>query len=130
MESTIIIEDLFDQLRLAGMAQHWQGMLQTRSLHQISVPEALQVLLESELLHRQQRKVVRLNKAAQFRYAATMAEITYLQHRGLDKNTLSVLAGGAYINDGNAVLITGPTGSGKSYVASALGNHACTQGTK
>ena len=130
MESTIIIEDLFDQLRLAGMAQHWQGMLQTRSLHQISVPEALQVLLESELLHRQQRKVVRLNKAAQFRYAATMAEITYLQHRGLDKNTLSVLAGGAYINDGNAVLITGPTGSGKSYVASALGNHACTQGHK
>jgi DNA replication protein DnaC len=130
MESTIIIEDLLHQLRLSGMAQHWQGMLQTRSFQQLSVPEALQTLLESEALHRQQRKVVRLNKAAQFRYTASMAEITYLQHRGLDKNTLSVLAGGAYITDGNAVLITGPTGSGKSYVASALGNHACSQGRK
>jgi len=59
-----------------------------------------------------------------------MAEITYLQHRGLDKNTLSILATGTYIREGNAVLITGPTGSGKSYVASALGNHACTQDSK
>jgi DNA replication protein DnaC len=130
MESTVIIEDLMHQLRLSGMSQHWQSMLQTRSFQQLSVPEALQTLLESESLYRQQRKVVRLNKAAQFRYTASMAEITYLQHRGLDKNTLSILATGAYISEGNAVLVTGPTGSGKSFVASALGNHACTQGRK
>jgi hypothetical protein len=76
MESTVIIEELMHQLRLSGMSQHWQSMLQTRSFQQLSVPEALQTLLESESLHRQQRKVVRLHKAAQFRYTASMAEIT------------------------------------------------------
>jgi len=130
MEPTVKIEELMHQLRLPGMFTHWQAMLQTRSYQHIGVPEALQTLLESESLHRQQRKVVRLNKAAHFRYSASMSEITYLQHRGLDRNTLGVLAAGTYISDGCAVLITGPTGCGKSFVASALGNHACAQGRK
>jgi len=130
METTAKIEELMHQLHLNGMHGHWQGMLQTRSYQHVSIPEALQALLESEALHRRQRKVVRLNKAAHFRYAASMADITYLEHRGLDRNTLGLLAAGTYIADGCAVLITGPTGCGKSFVASALGNQACSQGRK
>lgn len=64
-------------------------------------------------------------KAAGFRYLASLEELTYLPLRGLDKNTLALLADGQYITRGHAVLITGPTGSGKSFLASALGHQAC-----
>lgn len=67
----------------------------------------------------------RLRKAAGFRYQASLEEITYSPSRGLDKNTVALLADGQYITRGHAVLITGPTGSGKSFLASAHGHQAC-----
>ncbi|MFU8859680.1 MAG: IS21-like element helper ATPase IstB, partial [Cyclonatronaceae bacterium] len=71
------------------------------------------------------RRLSRLRKAAGFRYQASLAELSYTPSRGLDKNTIAVLADGRYIDQGQAILITGPTGSGKSFLASALGHQAC-----
>ena len=107
-------------------------MLQTRSLHQISVPEALQVLLESELLHRQQRKVVRLNKAAQFRYAAKQwPRLPIYSIVVWTKNTTRVYLLGRIHQRRKCCAHYRTHGSGKSYVASALGNHGvATQGHK
>ena len=62
---------------------------------------------------------------AGFRYQTSLKELTYSPSRGLNKNTVALLADGQYINKGQAILITGPTGNGKSFLASALGHQAC-----
>lgn len=118
-------EQLMQQLRLHGMLDSWQSLLETRTHQNLSLVEGLQHLLEAEWLDRGHRRVQRLRKAAGFRYQASLEELTYSPSRGLDKNTVALLADGQYITRGHAVLITGPTGSGKSFLASALGHQAC-----
>ena len=71
-----------------------------------------------------------LTKNARFRYQASLEEIHANSSRGLEKALITQLATGEYINQGQAVLITGATGCGKSFLASALGHHACVQGYK
>ena len=121
-------EELMHQLRLHGMLASWQALLETRSHTDLSLPEGLQHLLQAEWLERGRRRVTRLRKAAGFRYQASLEELAWTPERGLDKNTIALLAEGQYIQDGQAVLITGPTGSGKSFLASALGQQACELG--
>lgn len=118
-------EQLMHQLRLHGMLASWQSLLESRTHHNLSLVEGLQHLLEAEHLERGDRRLSRLRKAAGFRYQASLAELSYTPSRGLDKNTIAVLADGRYIDQGQAILITGPTGSGKSFLASALGHQAC-----
>ena len=67
---------------------------------------------------------------ARFRYKATIEQLEYSQERGLDKNTVHRLADGEFIKAKENVPITGPTGTGKSFLASAIGNQACLQGYK
>jgi len=123
-------EHLMGQLRLHGMLASWQSLLQTRTHQNLSLVEGLQHLLEAEYLERGDRRVQRLRKAAGFRYQACLEELTYSPSRGLDKNTVALLADGRYIDQGQAILMTGPTGSGKSFLASALGHQACQLGYK
>lgn len=113
------------QLRLHGMLASWQALLESRTHQNLSLVEGLQHLLQAEWLERGQRRVERLRKAAGFRYQAHLEELVYGPDRGLDKNTIALLADGQYIQTGQAILITGPTGSGKSFLASALGHQAC-----
>jgi len=113
------------QLRLHGMLGSWQALLESRTHQNLSLVEGLQHLLQAEWLERGQRRVERLRKAAGFRYQAHLEELVYGPDRGLDKNTIALLADGQYIQTGQAILITGPTGSGKSFLASALGHQAC-----
>jgi DNA replication protein DnaC len=125
MMNTSINEQLMGQLRLHGMLASWQSLLETRTHQNLSLVEGLQHLLEAEHLERGQRRIQRLRKAAGFRYQASLEELIYNASRGLDKNTIALLADGRYVEQGQAILITGPTGSGKSFLASALGHQAC-----
>ena len=90
----------------------------------------LTILLQAEQQERNNRKFKRLIHNAGFRYQASIEEITLDQSRGLDKNVLASLTTGEYITKGMAVLITGATGCGKSFLASALGHQACALGYK
>lgn len=72
----------------------------------------------------------RLRKTARFRYQASIEEIVFDASRGLDKSQVSQLITGEYITKREPVLITGATGCDKSFLASALGYHACAQGYK
>lgn len=123
--TTLKIEELTRQLRLHGMAASWQSLLETNTHTNLSLAEGLQHLLEAEWLERGHRRIERLRKAAGFRYQAHLEELSYNPARGLDKHTIALLADGQYIRRGQAVLITGPTGSGKSFLASALGHQGC-----
>lgn len=124
------IQSQLVQLRLHGMAHAWQALLETRQNQQLSLSEGMELLLQAEEDQRNKSRFERLRKNATFRYAASVEQIRYDVSRGLDKNLIARLSTGEYIKGGQPVLITGPTGCGKSFLASALGHQACAQGYK
>jgi DNA replication protein DnaC len=124
------IENKMNQLRLHGMSRSWQALTETRKNHELSAAEALELLLEAEAQYRDQNRFERLEKQARFRYKASVEELNYDVARGLNRGQIAALATGDYIRKGESILITGATGCGKSFVASALGHHACLQGFK
>ncbi len=124
------IETQLAQLRLQGMSQAWQALMETRKHHELSLMEGLEILLQTEQQERHNRRFERLRKNARFRYQASIEEVQMDASRGLDKVLISTLATGDYLQKGEAVLITGATGCGKSFLASALGHQACAQGYK
>ncbi|HMQ85392.1 MAG TPA: IS21-like element helper ATPase IstB [Saprospiraceae bacterium] len=124
------VEEQMINLRLGGMHSQWLGLKESKGLQQLSLIEGMEILLRAESQERENRKMDRLTKTANFRYQSSLQEIAYTPDRGLKDNTIHLLASGEYIKTGEAVLITGATGCGKSYIATALGHHACAQGYK
>jgi DNA replication protein DnaC len=124
------IENHLKRLRLLGMSSRWEALMETRQHHELSLSEGLEILLQGEEEDRANRRFERLKKAAKFRYNATVEELAYGAGRGLNKSQITELATGGYLAKGESVLITGATGCGKSFVASALGHRACAQGSK
>lgn len=124
------IENQLKQLRLNGMAARWQAMLETKRTHELSLSDGLELMLQSEIDQRNNNRFERLRKTAGFRYQASVEELSYDQTRGLSKELITNLITGDYISKGESVLITGATGCGKSFIASALGHNACAQGHK
>ena len=116
------------QMRLAGMARGWQALNETRQVFDISFSEGLEILIEREEEERKNNRFNRMIKGARFRYQASLEELSYEPSRGLNKSMITALATCQYITKGESVLITGATGCGKSFVASALGHQACLHG--
>jgi len=124
------IESQLSELRLSGMKKSWQAIVETRRQHDLNLVEGIEILLDAELIERGNRRTSRLTKNAAFRYQATIEQIRYDASRGLDKSLITSLATGNFIPEGSSVIITGATGCGKSYLASALGHQACMLGYK
>ena len=124
------IETQFRQLRLHGMGRSWQALMETRKHHELSFTEGMEMLLQAEEDDRSDKRFERLQRSAHFRYQASVQELHMETSRGLDKSLVANLATGDYIAKGEAVLVCGSTGTGKSFLASALGHHACSQGYK
>ncbi len=124
------IQSQFGKLRLHGMNQCWQTLEETRKLHELTLTEGIELLLQFEEDQRSNRRFQRLIRSAQFRYQASIEELELSGVRGLDKSMITRLATGDYIQKGESILVTGATGCGKSFLASALGHQACAQGFK
>lgn len=124
------IESQLNQLKLYGMSRSWQALLETRRSHELTLSEGLELLLQAEQQDRSDRRFERLQKNARFRYQASIEELKMEAARGLDKGLVTQLATGEYLSKGESVLISGATGCGKSFLASALGNRACALGYK
>lgn len=117
------------QLKLGGMAHALQGQLEQVGTYEgLDFTERLALLVDQEILTRDQRKQERLIRQARFKLAACVADIDYQHRRNLKKAAVASLAQGDWIRRGQNLLITGPCGSGKTYLACALGHNACRHG--
>lgn len=117
------------QLKLGGMAAALEAQLEQIGTYEgLSFIERLSLLADHEQLMRDQRKQERLIRQASLKLKATIQEIDYQHPRNLQRTQVVRLAQGDWISRGQNLLITGPCGSGKTYLACALGHSACQQG--
>lgn len=115
-------------MRLLGMFNAFEAILHAGQTPSLTSDELVAHLVEAELNDRQQRRTKRCLRAARFRYPASIEEIDFHSARNLDKNQLLRLADCSFLDQGGNIVITGPTGTGKSFLASAIGNQACLKG--
>ena len=115
-------------LRMSGMAAHWQTLCETRQADKITLAEGIQLLIQAERDTRSSNRVNRLLKLAGFPYPALVDEIDTDPTRGIAATAIADLATCEFVKDGRSVIITGATGTGKSYIATALGDRACRLG--
>lgn len=117
------------QLKLGGMAHALQNQLEQVGAYEgLAFTERLTLLVEQEVLSREQRKQERLIRQAHFKLAACVQDIDYQHPRNLKQAQIARLAQGDWIHRGQNLLITGPCGSGKTHLACALGHNACLHG--
>ncbi len=116
------------QMRLWGIKDAFTVFLENPTT--LSADELIAHLIDAEWQDRHNRRIGRLVRNARFRYQAQLNEINYQADRGLDKNVLMRLADGSFIKKRENIILTGPTGVGKSFIASALGHQACMLGYK
>jgi DNA replication protein DnaC len=119
-----------NQMKFYGMANAYQTCVQQKNGEQMPLDTLVAHLVDSEWLDREHRKTGRYIRAARFRYPASIEQIDYYAARHLDKGQILRLADGSYLQRNENMIITGPTGVGKSYIASAFGHQACHQGFK
>ena len=129
MNTTETLHQL-QQLKLNGMAASYHTQLELPVHQQLEAHEMIAQLTQSELLARNNERTTYFLKLAKLRLPAIPEHIECSAARNLTKQQLSNLLEGQYIRSGETVLITGPTGCGKSYLACGLGYQACIQGYK
>jgi len=117
------------QLKLNGMATALDMQTeQPGNYDNLSFEERIGLLIDSEQHEREQRKQQRLLKAAKLKINANARDIDYAQPRGLNQSMMASLLQCDWINKHQNLLLTGPCGSGKTYLACALAHTACTKG--
>jgi DNA replication protein DnaC len=126
MNSTVL--NKMSHMHLHGMLRSYQTMLDSNQHHDMTHDELINILIHSEWEERENKKISRHLRLAKFRYGASIEEVNFTANRGLDKTKLMRLADTGFITRKENILITGATGVGKSFLASALGHQACLAG--
>ena len=116
------------QLRCAGMAKALAEQLHSSEVEALSFEERLGLLVDRELTERSSRQLTNRLRRAKLRHSACIEDIDFRQPRGLDKDLVLSLADGRWIREHLNLLITGPAGIGKSWIACALAHSACRNG--
>jgi DNA replication protein DnaC len=120
--------DRLRELRLLGMADALEEQSLMPDVRSLSFEDRLGLLVEREHTCREDRRLTRLLQLAKLHLPATPEDIEFRRPRGLDKTLILRLASCAWIEAHEVVLISGATGTGKSYLACALGHSACRRG--
>lgn len=116
-------------LKLDGLATGLEEQLSQSGVAAMSFEERLALLIDREVHARNDRKLERLLKQARLKYPqAAIEDIDARPARGVDRRTVMSLALGDWVTAGHSILITGPTGAGKSWLACALAQYACRRG--
>lgn len=121
--------ELLNQLKLSGMAKAYAGQLEQPAVNDLSFDERLAFLVSAEITERDNRRQTRLLRLARLRQpSACVEDIDYRHPRGLERSRMASLITCDFIRQRQNLHITGPTGTGKSWLACALGQQACRQG--
>lgn len=116
-------------LKLNGMAEGLQEQLTQAGMTAMSFEERLALLVDREVYFRNDKRQARLLKEARLKYPqACIEDLDTRPGRGLERKAVMSLALGDWIDSGHSVLVTGPTGAGKSWLACALAQYACRRG--
>jgi DNA replication protein DnaC len=116
------------RLRLTGMAKALEEQQNLADCDRLGFDERLAMLVDREAVERDNAALAQRLRLARLRQAACLEDIDYRTPRGLDRSLINVLASGRWLHEHNNILILGPTGTGKSFVACALGNQAARAG--
>jgi DNA replication protein DnaC len=122
--------DKMRKLKFFGMYHAFQSTLETGKTNDYTADELLAHLVEAEWDDRHNRRIERQIYYAKFRYKASVEDVHYHADRSIDRNQIMRLADCTFIDRNENLLITGSTGIGKSYIASAIGYQACTRAYK
>lgn len=115
-------------LHLTGMATALEEQRGVPDIAQLSFDDRFALLVEREQAARADRRLTRLLQLARFRVPACVEDINFRAKRGLGRSLIMRLAGGDWIRAHQVVLLVGPTGTGKTWLACALGQSACRHG--
>ena len=128
MQHTQLIQQL-RTLRVPGMVEALEQQLEQPATHSdLSFEERMTLLIDRETTYRQNNKVQRLLKTAKLKLQAYPEDIDYKHSRNLDKSQYASLLSCQWIEQHHNVLLTGPTGCGKTYLGCVLATQACRQG--
>jgi len=117
-----------NHMKLHGMATAFEEQLGSVITQGLSYEERFGLVVDHEWTYRENQKMQRLLKSAKFRANACVEDIDFSHKRDLDKSQIASLATSDWIRRGFNLILTGPTGCGKTWIISALGNQACRHG--
>ena len=116
------------QMKLFGMANAFNATMEKGIEHNFTSDEIIAHLIDSEWEERYNRRLTRLLKSANLRFNCSFEQINFNHKRNLDKNLFLRFSNCNWIKKSENIIITGPTGAGKSFLACALGHQACLSG--
>lgn len=115
-------------MKLSGMVEAFQQQLGSAQYAALGFEERLAMLVDTEWNAREQRKLTRRLQMARLRYPASIEDIDFQTPRELDRNLVLSLATCTWIAQRQNLLVLGPTGTGKSFLACAFAEKACRSG--
>jgi DNA replication protein DnaC len=116
------------EMRLSAMAAKFVWQQEQPGIQSLSFEERFSMLIDAEWLAKHDRRIDRYIKQAEFRFPAVVEDIDYQEKRGITKHDILRLSDCSYIQRKQNVILSGPTGVGKTYLACSLGRCACQQG--
>jgi DNA replication protein DnaC len=120
--------DFLYAMKLNGMADGFKEQMNQPDIHELSFEERFSLLVDRQWTYKEERKMKRLLDNARLKISACVEDIDFKAPRGLDKSVILRLANCEWIKNAENIIITGPTGGGKTYLACALANRACRLG--
>lgn len=120
--------DKLNQMKLFGMARAMEEQLAQPEITGLSFEDCLGMLVDREADLRENRKLARRLKEAKLKQQACVEDVDFRHPRGLDRSVFFSLADGRWIREHHNLIITGPTGVGKTFIACALANKVCRLG--
>jgi DNA replication protein DnaC len=129
----MLIEQTLEKMngmKLSGMAEGLRQQLGSAEHVRLAFDDRLGLLVDAEWIAREQRKLAKRLRAAKLRYPASIEDVDFKHPRGLDRQQVLSLGNGGFVQSRHNLVITGPTGVGKSYLACAFVERACRLGYK
>jgi len=116
------------ELKFTGMLKALKEQMEMPEIGSLSFEERFGLILDREATERENRRLANRLRKAKLKLGACVEDIDYRHKRGLDKSLMTQLATCRFVHEKNNVIIIGPTGTGKSYIAEALAQKACREG--